>query len=320
MSIEVLVLSSLYDFSTDEVVHRLREAGVACARLNREQLAEHRLALDPLGPALTIDGPIGHHVVGEDLRSVFYRQPIFLRNAAGAPLAPAEQLERSQWSAFLRALSVFEDSAWMNFPASTYLAESKPYQLRAARACGMCVPGTTVTNAASAVKDQFADSVAIKSLDTVLLRDGSDSLFTYTSFAEAESLSDDAVAQAPLIAQDALVEKTDLRVTVVGTQVFAVRVLANGSGVVGDWRLTPKANLVYEDVALDEEVAESCIRLMRALRLSFGALDLAETPAGTFFIEVNPTGEWGWLSTPDRPIGAAIAGWLASPTGQSYDR
>ena len=318
MNVEVLILSSLYDFSTDEVVHRLREAGVGCVRLNREQLREHRLTLDPSRPSLIIDGPVGRHVVNADLRSVFYRQPVFLRDSSGIPLSVAKQLERSQWAAFLRALSVFRDAAWMNFPAATYLAESKPYQLAVASACGMRIPDTLVTNAAATVRDRFAGRTAIKSLDSVLLREGPDSLFTYTTFASTDALSDDALRSAPLIAQEALVEKTDLRVTVVGDRVFAVQVLADGAAVFGDWRLTPKSALTYEDAQLSAEDAANCLRLMRALRLSFGALDLAETPDGVVFIEINPTGEWGWLSTPDRSIGTAIAAWLAEPTGRSY--
>lgn len=320
MNVEVLILSSLYDFSTDEVVYRLREAGVGCVRLNREQLTEHRLTLDPSRPSLTIDGPIGRHVVNADLRSVFYRQPVFLRDSSGPPLRVAEQLERSQWVAFLRALSVFRDAAWMNFPAATYLAESKPYQLAMASACGMQIPDTVVSNAATAVQNRFPGKTALKSLDSVLLREGQDSLFTYTTFVETDALSEDALRSAPLIAQEALVEKTDLRVTIVGQHVFAVQVLAGGDPIFGDWRLTPKSDLTYEDTPLSAENTANCLKLMRALHLSFGALDLAETPDGVVFIEVNPTGEWGWLSTPDRPIGAAIAGWLASPTGQSHAR
>ena len=57
--------------------------------------------------------------------------------------------------------------------------------------------------------------------------------------------------------------------------------------------------------------------LARRLGLSFAAIDLVETPEGTFFIEVNPTGEWGWLSNPEQPIDFAIAAWLAQPCSAS---
>ena len=80
MTTRVLILAGLYDFSADLVTLRLQEAGVPYVRLNREQLADHRLTLDPLVPELTIRGPAGTHVVGQDLSSVWFRRPVFLRN------------------------------------------------------------------------------------------------------------------------------------------------------------------------------------------------------------------------------------------------
>lgn len=181
MNSYVLILSGLYDFSTDLVTLRLQEADVPYVRLNREQLADHSLTLDPLIPRLTIQGPAGTCSIDTNLRSVWFRQPVFLRNTPPTQLLPQDQLERSQWTAFLRALCVFRQAAWMNFPAATYLAESKPYQLSVAAGCGFQIPETLVTNDARCVRNTFPRHLVIKSLDTVLLRDGDDCLFTYTT-------------------------------------------------------------------------------------------------------------------------------------------
>ena len=205
----VLILSGLYDFSTDLVALRLQHAGVPYDRLNREHLADHRLTLDPLVPELTIHGPAGTYYFGPDLRAVWFRQPVFLRNTPPVPLSPEEQLERSQWMAFLRGLCVFRHAAWMNSPAATYLAESKPYQLSVAATCGFQVPTTLASNDASRIRKTFPDSLVIKSLDTVLMRDGDDCLFTYTTLNPGSELKDAAVHAAPLLAQRALEEKTD---------------------------------------------------------------------------------------------------------------
>ena len=108
-------------------------------------------------------------------------------------------------------------------------------------------------------------------------------------------------------------EKSDIRVTIVGNEVFAVRILSRGLGIPGDWRVVPKVDLEYQDIVLDDLVTERCRLLTRRLGLSFAAIDLIVTPDGIFFIEVNPTGEWGWLSTAERPIDHAIASWLSNP-------
>ena len=121
------------------------------------------------------------------------------------------------------------------------------------------------------------------------------------------------VNTAPLLAQRALEEKTDLRVTVVDKELFAVRILSQGSGIAGDWRVVPKTELEFHDIVLCNDLTRQCQLLVRRLGLSFAAIDLIETPQGIFFIEVNPTGEWGWLSTAERPIDCAIASWLGNP-------
>lgn len=310
----VLVLSGLYDFSTDLVVLSLQEAGVPYVRLNREQLADYRITLDPLVPELTIRSSVGTYHIGPDLRTIWFRQPVFLRNTPPVPLSPKEQLERSQWTAFLRGLCVFRHVAWMNFPAATYLAESKPYQLSIAATCGFWVPATLASNDASRIQKSFPGKLVIKSLDTVLLQDGEECLFTYTTLNSASKLNEDTIHDVPLIAQQALEEKIDLRVTVVDGKVFAVRILSNGLGIAGDWRVIPKEKLDFQSTILSDDMAERCQMLTQKLGLAFAAIDLIETPDGIFFIEVNPTGEWGWLSTKERPIDHSIASWLANPS------
>ena len=310
---KVLMLSGAYDFSSDLVSLCLRDLAVPFVRVNREHLKEYRLALDPVGLTLTVRG-LGIDVeIGPDLVSVWFRQPVFLRNTPPKPLSPTEQLERSQWSAFIRALSVFDKAFWMNFPQATYLAECKPYQLLTAHRCGFQVPRTIVANDADAIKARFGDSIVVKSLDTVLLREEGDCLFTYTTISEPAALTEHTVSTAPLLAQELLSDKTDVRVTVVGNKIFAVRILANGKGVDGDWRTIPKEDLTYEDFQLTHEIEASCKKLAVSLGLSFAAIDLVDTSEGTFFVEVNPTGEWGWISNPDRQIDATIASWLSDP-------
>lgn len=310
---QVLILSSVYDFSADLVALRLHNLGVPFLRLNREQMKDYRLSLAPIERTLSIKELGVELEVGSDLKSVWFRQPVFLRNTPAQPLTIQEQLERSQWAAFLRALSVFDDVAWMNFPQATYLAECKPYQLLMANRCGLKVPKTIVGNDVATIKDALPPRLMVKSLDTVLLKEEADCLFTYTTAATRDDLTDAVVYKAPLLAQEVLSPKSDIRVTVVGERIFAVRILAENHGIEGDWRILPRERLQYQDMSLRREISDSLMMLVRNLNLSFAAIDLVETPEETYFIEVNPTGEWGWLSLPERPIDFAIADWLRSP-------
>ena len=313
MTPEVLILSSLYDFSTDLACVQLNEMDVEYIRLNREHLQDYRITLDPQVPNMSIRMMERAYHIGSRLKTIWFRQPVFLRNTPSEPLSIGQQLERSQWTAFLRALSVFDQVTWMNFPAKTYLAESKPYQLYVASRCGFTVPRTCASNDAFTIRQRFPDSAIIKSLDTVLLHEGDDCLFTYTTLNQTSEISEETICGAPLLAQELLREKTDLRVTLVGDSIFAVRILADGRGIEGDWRVVPREGLKYENMELSAELRHQCYELARILGLSYAAIDLIETPDNTYFIEVNPTGEWGWINGENRPIAATIAAWLANP-------
>lgn len=54
MSFEVLLLTSLYDFSADMVALRLKEINTTYLRINREGLADYRLTINPVEPSLSV--------------------------------------------------------------------------------------------------------------------------------------------------------------------------------------------------------------------------------------------------------------------------
>lgn len=315
MNPKILILSSIYDFSTDLVVLKLKEMGVPVLRLNKEYLKDYKITLNPLEPLLLVSGPDFNSEITSDIVSVFYRQPVFLRNTPPHPLNIQEQLERSQWMAFLRALSIFDSACWMNFPRETYLAESKPYQLSIAKKVGFNIPKTLVSNDSDYIKTIFNDNIIIKSLDTVLLREGNDCLFTYTTIDNIAILTDENVRATPFLIQEHLFDKIDIRVTIIGDKIFPIKILSNNKGIEGDWRITPKNKLEYVDFKLDVNLEIACRNLMKSLTLNFGAIDLIEANNSTYFIEINPTGEWGWIDDSNRQFDSTIAEWLSNPTG-----
>ena len=312
MTPAVLMLTSVYDFSADLVALKLKEKNVSFLRINKEHLHDYRFSLSPVLPLLTIESRLEQEPetwhIDSSIKSVWFRQPVFLRNTPANSLSIDEQLSRSQWSAFLRALSVFDHAAWMNWPQSTYLAESKPYQLLVASRCGFKIPNTIVGNIAS-IKDN--EQAIIKSLDTVLLIENDDCLFTYSILTG--KLSEEEVVDAPFVIQEFISNKVDVRVTVIGNNISAVKILSNGNYIDGDWRIISKELLQYEDIILPEPVAKSCMALVLTLGLEFAAIDLLERKGCYYFLEVNPTGEWGWLNDAKRCFDALIADWLANP-------
>lgn len=163
---------------------------------------------------------------------------------------------------------------------------------------GFAVPETIVTNSADALIERLGamkKDVAVKALDSFLIRvDDNEDAFFYTQRMALTELAEEDLREMPVIAQQYLAEKIDVRVTVVGDQCFAAKILVDGVGVAGDWRLA-KRRALFEPFELSKDLSTRCVGLLDRLGLVFGAIDLAVQGEEEFFLEVNPTGEWAWL-------------------------
>ena len=101
------------------------------------------------------------------------------------------------------------------------------------------------------------------------------------------------------------IEGVDYRVHVVGSRLFASRVLSDGV----DYRYAPSR---IEACEIQADVAERCLELSRALDLPFAGIDLRRTPDGQWFcFEVNPApGYSSYEEVTGQRISAAIANLL----------
>ena len=306
----ILVLSGLYDFSCDLICSELTSHGINFVRINKEQVDQYKFAFDPIHQIISVNFDEICIEIDSSLNSVLFRQPVFLRNTPSLPLSSEEQLHRSQWSAFFRSLRVLDTAKWMNDPQITYLAESKPYQLFLANKFGLKIPKTVIGNDIDKIYESFDRELMIKSLDTILLKEKDDCLFTYSTIVNLSELNESNVRQIPFIAQELLNPKVDIRVTIIGEAIFSVKIMSQGEGINGDWRVVPKDKLEYIDIILPKTLEKNLLKMVKKLGLAFAAIDLVETAEGFYFIELNPTGEWGWLQSKKRNITRAIVEWL----------
>lgn len=294
----ILLVSNSRDFATDHVVAHLLRRGASYHRLDLDLVERDAVRLDPVEQVLTIHTE-GHDVVvgAENLTAVLYRAPTHLRESSAGRWSTEELLQRHQWAAFARSLMVFDGAAWINHPRNVYAAECKPYQLLHAARIGFAVPCTAVGNIAPPAHSTVWDShghAAIKALDSFLLRVQNEDAFFYTRRVSIDEARPETLSAMPLILQQYLGDKLDIRVTVVGQQCFAASVTLNGAGIGGDWRLA-KSDATFAVHDLPSDVALRCVELARVLGLTYAAIDLALVDGVYYFLEVNPTGEWAWL-------------------------
>lgn len=308
--VSILVVSNTLDFSTDYVCVELERRGCGYLRLNRDLLSSYEVFFDVLkGTLLVIVDGIQYEICNKTLKSVYYRAPIYLRDIYKPEIAPEEQLSRTQWMAFVRNLTLFSDAKWMNHPSATFNAENKLLQLRVARDIGMKCPETIVTNSPNLVKTDEQRYI-VKSIDTAILRIDDKEAFVYSNVLDNSDITLYNNKIAPLVVQTYIEPKIDIRVTVIDDVFYAVRILKNGEGVDGDWRRM-KNDIEFVPFSLPDDVAAACIKVVQSLGLCFGGIDLIESDGRYYFLEINPTGEWGWLvNSAKLPIPASICDFL----------
>lgn len=308
-----LILSSTLDFSTDYVCVEMKTRELNYLRLNRDQFAEYVVEYKDDSLCVIMDEE-KYLVTPESLKSVFFRSPVFIRS--NKPYSLEKQLYRSQWSSFIRNLTVFSDARWLNHPMSTYQAENKVYQLDLAKRVGLKVPETVITNDSNYLID--SKTYIVKALDTPLFYEAGQEMFTYSTAATGAEIKASSLRMAPVIIQECVEDKVDLRVTVVDNRVFPAYITKNGHGIYGDWRKTPKEELQYNKASIPHDIEEKLILLMKKLNLSFGGIDLMLRGNDYYFVEINPTGEWGWIEASVRyDIHEAIVDWMVNGYAES---
>jgi glutathione synthase/RimK-type ligase-like ATP-grasp enzyme len=202
-------------------------------------------------------------------------------------------------------------------PESLRRAPYKPRQLQLARAAGLEIPRTLITNNPQAVRD-FADTcrngMIAKMVDGssvgVGTTTGSEPIYTtHLSPQDLEEL--DSIHLCPMIFQEAVPKAIELRITVVGASVFVAAVDSNAS-VKGsdDWR--KDKSLVQGFYPFDDcpkDVLDRILELLNKVALDFATVDMIVTPDGRYvFLELNSVSYFDFV---ERATGFPISGAIA---------
>ncbi len=307
MQPRVLLLSSRDDFATDQIAVSLAERSVPFLRLNSEDFVELEVSWRPDGPSLLVCGEeLGEVAVESDLQAALVRRPTSLRNV---PESPTEALAAHHWLTFQQGLLCFPKLRWMNHPGRDFVAENKMNQLRRAHEIGFRIPETVVTNSTRLALDGCTspDGFIVKGLDSVSWRSDRRQNFCYSQALERADLQEADLSALPAIVQERLHPKTDIRVTIVGDQLWAASISLDGHPIEGDWRLHGDT-VDFREHDLPASVSRRCHELTSGLGLSFAAIDLAISGDDYVYLELNPVGEWSWLA---ERLGWDVAGGMA---------
>jgi len=206
------------------------------------------------------------------------------------------------------------DAVWVNPPALDEAAHHKPYQLAVATEVGLPIPKTVVTND-PAVARAFAEELGIeRTVYKTFL--ASEDHWRETRILRRDELGLlDRVSLAPVIFQEYVPAEADVRVTVVGDELFPTAIRPAPGGYDVDYRMD-LAGATFSATDLPLETERGLRALMERLGLVYGAIDLRRTADGDVFLEVNPAGEWRFVEERTaQPITEAMAALLMTLDG-----
>jgi ATP-grasp ribosomal peptide maturase len=315
MSGVVLVVTERLDVTADHVVTELVDRGTPVVRFDTAEFPQSitttaRLDQNHSGSIRTGTREVELGQVG----AVYYRRPSIYQPHPGlspADAAWATREARFGFGGLLASLPV-----WLNHPADIARAEYKPVQFAAARSSGLTVVPTLLTNDAQEAR-AFAKEVGpiiYKPLSGIHYKHDSGRDFIYTQPIDLDQLDDASVAATMCLFQQRVPKDHEVRVAVVDGHCFAARIDAHSERARVDWR-ADYDSLSYTPITVPDVIQEQIRRMLRTLRLRFGALDFVVTPAGEWaWLEVNPNGQWAWIDELTPRIAAAIADALEGRT------
>jgi glutathione synthase/RimK-type ligase-like ATP-grasp enzyme len=312
--VTVLIVSSLADPHARAVIAALGESG---ARVELLDLTEYpgkltlTLAFRDGRRRFQLRRPGEGQLDLDTVRAVWWRRP-------GAFVLPEtlrdpahRRLALSEASTAFDGMYESMEALWINSPARDAAASHKPYQLAIAQRLGLEIPQTMMTSdpeEARAFWRECEGDVIYKQFIAL-----PEAWSETRKLGDAETkVADETIRLAPVIFQRHVAAVADLRVTIIGDEVFAAAVDVRDLEYDVDVRLNLDTKYVAHDLA--DDVADKLRALMRRLGLVYGAIDLRLTEDGRYvFLEINPAGQFLYVEEQTgQPITAALAARLAA--------
>lgn len=324
----IIILTQANDPHADRVEELLGQRGADFARFNP--------ALFPTQAGISLSGSTaenlraelqwdGRTIDLEAVEAVWYRRPEFPAADPRITDPRTRALVEGECYAVLSDLWQTLEARWLpGRPEAVQQAQNHAPQLKLARGLGFEIPPTLITNRKADVLEFYrrhggnvVSQLARFSWFETVGRD----FCRYTEVVSQRDLGyAHSIRYCPMIFQAYVPKRVELRVTVVGSQVFAAEIRSQETNHTRhDWRRYDQFKTPYVPHELPDELADRCVRLVECLGLSFGAIDLIQTPDGRcVFLEINPNGQYLWVEQAARlPISEAICDLLCEPRAAS---
>lgn len=324
---QIVIVTNQDDIHADGVIRALWGLGGDPVRLNTDEIPQNTTISLAMGERLTgsIELSLNGLVIDpERVRSIWWRRPEPYRLPEGLSVWEYEFAQRELDHAY-RGLWSALDCFWMSHPDAIDRAQWKLGQLKRAADLGFELPRTLVTSDPRRALDFHAEcggdviykvmTGAFMGAERLTQRHPNvpepEAVQTPTTLVGATELAEiDSIRIAPALFQERVPKRVELRVTVVGDELFVAEIDSQAhERTQVDFRVDYDA-VAFRPGGLPDDVSARCLALVRGYGLTYSAIDLVLTPDGRYvFLECNPNGQFAFVEelVPELPLTSAVA-------------
>ncbi|MHA1972566.1 MAG: MvdC/MvdD family ATP grasp protein [Candidatus Hodarchaeales archaeon] len=297
----ILIITNKEDFTSDHVIVELHKQNIPFFRMNTEDY--------PFNSNIVYyhkDIEKRYYYINNkkinfsDVHSIWYRRPKkpFVEDIPKEQEKFIESETRNMFSGLWRTI----DCTWVSHPDNIRKASSKVDQLYFAKKIGFNIPDTLLTNDPFEARDfynKLEKKMIIKPINKNYVSTDTGEKIIFTNIISESDLENfDQIQYCPVLLQQLIPKKYDIRVNIFGDKVFATEIHSqdNRYNTKIDWRRGIMDPLIHKEHNLPEIIHNHCLSLIEHYKLNFGAIDLILSPDGKYhFLEINPNGQWAWI-------------------------
>ena len=282
-TIKVLIITSSIDETTSYIINQYGDF-IDFFRIDVDKFSKYNICIENEGWVISSEDG---RITSKDTYSIYYRKPR-LPDLVSYDQQYHLMIQRDI-IAVINGLTDSFPGKVLTKPSILRKTENKIFQLLYASKNGWNIPQSYIGNCSECCMKYERELSIIKPITTGKTQGKNGLEFYQTNIFRG---IEEDIRLTPVYLQNYIAKQYEVRVTIVGQNVYAVRIDTKNKI---DWRADYQ-NHVYKQIDCPDDIIKKCYQLMKDFDLIFGAFDFIVTPKDQWiFLEVNPNGQWLWL-------------------------
>jgi glutathione synthase/RimK-type ligase-like ATP-grasp enzyme len=299
---KVLILTNKSDLTSDFIVKKLKERNISFYRFNTEELTKSiSISLNFQTDLFQLFDSNSEEIINlKEFSSIYFRRPelpaVDIKNLS---IGEVNFLKSEIMFTLEGIYKILRNAYWVSPLYSIRESENKIYQLEIAKSLGFNIPDSLISNLYEQTEVFFNRNMSkciLKPIKSGLIDDKEEPKIVFTNIIEKLPKDKSKIERFPVYFQNCIEKKGDIRVIMVGENVFATLIHSQDyENTQIDWR-KGEITLNHTKFELPSDLINKCISLLKVLKLRFGAIDFVlDKYDKLIFLEINPNGQWAWI-------------------------